>query len=113
MTIITLTKAAEDHIQSMIEKQADAKGFRLSIKKTGCSGYAYVPDLVATVREEDIHFDTEHGLAVYVDPACREFVEGLVIDYVSDTASLKQKRLVFINPHEKNRCGCGESFTIE
>ena len=42
------------------------------------------------------------------------FVKDLVIDYVSDAITgIKQKRLVFVNPNEKNRCGCGESFTIE
>jgi Fe-S cluster assembly iron-binding protein IscA len=32
---------------------------------------------------------------------------------VEEGHGLKQKRLVFINPKEKGRCGCGESFTIE
>lgn len=113
MTVITLTDSAVAHVQSILEKNPNGKGFRLSIKKTGCSGYAYVPDIVEQVQEADIHFE-QNGLAVYVDPACKEFVEGLVIDYVADSnIGLKQKRLVFINPNEKNRCGCGESFTID
>lgn len=111
-TIITLTDAATDHIKKMLTQQSNGIGFRLSIKKTGCSGYAYVPTIIETVLAEDIHFSRD-GLEVYVDPACEEFVKNLVIDYVADNMGLKQKRLVFINPNEKNRCGCGESFTIE
>jgi iron-sulfur cluster assembly protein len=112
--IITLTEAAENHIKTMLDKADQGIGFRLSIKKTGCSGYAYVPNIVDKVNEHDIHFMSTHGLNVYVDPACQDFVKELVIDYVSDNhAGIKQKRLVFINPNEKNRCGCGESFTIE
>lgn len=62
----------------------------------------------------DLHFTIQPDLTVYIDPACQSFIQGVVVDYVSDNAvGLKQKKLVFINPNEKNRCGCGESFTIE
>lgn len=111
--IITLTDAAVSHIKSMLEKTPNGLGFRLGIKKTGCSGYAYVPKIIETKTNNDIHF-TRGGLDVFVDPECENFIKGLVIDYVvEDVMGLKQKRLVFINPNEKNRCGCGESFTIE
>jgi len=110
--IITLTNPAIEHIKKMLEKTENGVGFRLSIKKTGCSGYAYVPDIIETVKPNDIHFVCD-GLDVYVDPTCKEFIENLIIDYLADSVGLKQKRLVFINPNEKNRCGCGESFTIE
>lgn len=114
MSIVTLTDAALAHIKSMLAKQAHGIGFRLSIKKTGCSGYAYVPDIIEQAKENDLHF-TQDDLDIYVDSACKNLLQGLVIDYVTDTESmgLKQKKLVFINPNEKNRCGCGESFTIE
>ena len=112
-TIITLTDAAANHIKSMLVKNEKGIGFRLSIKKTGCSGYAYLPNIIETVIQDDIHFTAENGLEVYVDPKCEAFIKDVVIDYVDDNHSgLKQKRLVFINPNEKNRCGCGESFTI-
>lgn len=111
--LITITKDAELHIQKMLTEK-NGLGFRLSIKKTGCSGYAYVPALIEKVETNDLHFVTESGLAVYVDPQCESLVKNLVIDYVVEEGhGLKQKRLVFINPNEKNRCGCGESFTIE
>jgi len=113
MTIITVTDAAASHIKTMLIKQTDAVGFRLSIKKTGCSGYSYVPEIINHTKDQDIHFVLENGLHVYVDPTSEVFVKGVVVDYVLDNTGLKQKRLVFINPNEKNRCGCGESFTIE
>jgi iron-sulfur cluster assembly accessory protein len=114
-TIIRFTDAAAEHIKNMLEKKSNSIGFRLSIKKTGCSGYAYVPKIIDTIIETDIHFNTPENLSVYIDPDGEKFIKGLVIDYVDDELGLgvKQKRLVFINPNEKNRCGCGESFTIE
>ena len=47
--IISLTEKANDHLKSKI---ADNKGmgFRLSVKKTGCSGYAYVPEIINTKK---------------------------------------------------------------
>jgi iron-sulfur cluster assembly protein len=113
--IITFTPAAIEHIQRMLQGDPQGIGFRLSIKKTGCSGYAYVPKIIDTVTQGDIHFSVQDRLSVYVDPTCITFIEGTVIDYISDElgTGIKQKRLVFINPQEKNRCGCGESFTIE
>lgn len=113
-TVITLTDAAAEHLKSMLTKNEKGIGFRLSIKKTGCSGYAYLPSIIETVVEKDIHFVAQNGLPVFVDPNCEQFIKDLVIDYVDDNhAGIKQKRLVFINPNEKNRCGCGESFTVE
>jgi iron-sulfur cluster assembly protein len=114
-SIIRFTDAAAQHIKEMLTKQTNGMGFRLSIKKTGCSGYAYVPKIIDEVIATDIHFLAQEGLPVYIDPNCEPFVKGLVIDYIAEElgVGIKQKRLVFINPNEKNRCGCGESFTIE
>jgi iron-sulfur cluster assembly protein len=112
MQPITFTKAAIEHLMQMLKKE-NGKGFRLSIKKTGCSGYAYVPAIITEVKNEDLHFFAGE-LPVYVDSLALSFVSGLRIDYVEDkNIGLKQKRLLFMNPNEKNRCGCGESFTIE
>lgn len=114
MNLIHITDTAVEHLQHKINNHPNGIGFRLSIKKTGCSGYAYVPEIIETLKESDTHFTTPEGLHVSMDPSCALLVKGLVIDYVAEEKmGLKQKRLVFINPNEKNRCGCGESFTVE
>lgn len=112
--LIKFTDAAVTHIMQMMNKHVNGLGFRISIKKTGCSGYAYVPVIIDKIIPEDIHFVVQNQLAVFVDPASESFLKDVLVDYVADmTTGLKQKRLVFTNPQEKNRCGCGESFTIE
>lgn len=112
--LITLTDSAVSHIKQMLAKHVGGVGFRLSIKKTGCSGYAYVPTIIENIKNDDIYFLAQDELPVYIDPACQTFLQGLVIDYVVEVGTgLNQKRLVFVNPNEKDRCGCGESFTIE
>lgn len=111
-SLIQITTAASEHIQKMLDQNYKSIGFRLSIKKTGCSGYAYVPEVVEYVNTNDLHF-LQNDLHIYIDPACEELIKGMTVDYVADNVGLKQKKLVFINPNEANRCGCGESFTIE
>jgi iron-sulfur cluster assembly accessory protein len=114
MSLIVFTDAAVAHIKSMIEKNSNSIGFRLSIKKTGCSGYAYVPDIIEKVIETDIHFVAQQDLHVFVDPNSLQYLQDILVDYVVEEGQgLKQKRLTFTNPKEKGRCGCGESFTIE
>ncbi len=112
--MITLTDAAVDHIKNMLDKNSNSVGFRLSIKKTGCSGYAYVPAIIDQAVPNDLHFIAQKGLPIYIDSTCESLLKGVLVDYITDhSAGLKQKQLVFMNPNEKNRCGCGESFTIE
>jgi iron-sulfur cluster assembly accessory protein len=110
---IIFTEAACGYIKKLIEKNKGV-GFRLSIKKTGCSGYSYLPTIVDKVNPTDVTFDIAAGLTIYVDSVWLELLQGLQIDYIEDEKTgLKQKRLVFTNPNESSRCGCGESFHIE
>lgn len=112
--IISITDAAVTHIKKLMQEEKSTVGFRLSLKKTGCSGYSYVPEIAKEVRADDLYFTAQEGLPVYIDPASKDFLKDTLVDYIEDTKTgLKQKRLVFINEKEKTRCGCGESFTIE
>jgi iron-sulfur cluster assembly accessory protein len=110
--LLNFTEAAADYIKGMLAKN-QGQGFRVSIKKTGCSGFSYAPTIVSEAVEGDLHFIAQ-DLNVYLDPACVEYVKGLTVDYIEEKkeGSLKQKKLVFINPNEKSRCGCGESFHV-
>lgn len=113
MTNITFTDAACGYIQKMLAKE-NGIGFRLSVKKTGCSGYSYLPAVIHAAQETDIVLELSPALTIYVDPAWLHLLEGIQVDYVEEEKSgLKQKRLVFSNPNESSRCGCGESFHIE
>jgi iron-sulfur cluster assembly protein len=110
---ISFTDSALKHLLKELAKHQNGVGFRLSLKKTGCSGEAYVPSIIKEVKPDDLHFIVG-DLPVYIDPACLQVVQGLTIDFIEDkTDLLKQKRLIYINPNEKNRCGCGESFTTK
>lgn len=110
--MITVTPAAQAYLQSKIEKE-QGMGFRLSIKKTGCSGYSYVPSVAKEKQPNDVLVDMA-GLTILLDAAWKEMLMDVIIDYREDESNgLKQKRLVFTNQKESGRCGCGESFHIE
>jgi iron-sulfur cluster assembly protein len=106
--IVTLTPPAMNHIKKNINEM-QASGFRLAVKKTGCSGMAYVPDIVFESKPDDICYQFE-GISIFVDKNSVNYLKGTVIDYVD--YGLGQTKLVFHNPNAASLCGCGESFNL-
>lgn len=112
MTNITFSAPACAHIKKMIE-QNNGIGFRLAIKKTGCSGYSYLPSVIDKINPDDEMLEIS-GLKIFIAAEWRHFLQDLEVDFIEENKNgLKQKRLVFINPKEASRCGCGESFHVE
>jgi len=111
MSLVTITKAAADHIKKVMTDKKDAIGFRVSVKKTGCSGYMYVPSIVTEESSNDIKVETEFGVTIYIDSQYEQIFKGTEIDYKGK--DLGQSLLVFNNPNVDNECGCGESFGLK
>lgn len=109
---LKVTDAACEYIKSMVEKDKGI-GLRVSIKKTGCSGFAYAPTIVNEENSTDHVLTIQNGIKIYIDDKWLNLLDGVVVDYVEEVKSgLKQKRLTFSNPNESGRCGCGESFHV-
>lgn len=104
----TLTPAACAHIKKVLARQPDKKGFRLSVKRSGCSGYSHVIDYVSVLNADDLHFFID-DLVILIDPHSLPYVKGICIDYVQHGF---QGSLTFINPNQTATCGCGESFSV-
>ena len=111
MSIITITKAAAEHIKKIMADKDNALGFRVSIKTTGCSGYMYVPSIITEENPDDIKVETEFGVVVYIDSKYKDIFNGTEIDYKAK--DLGQSMLVFNNPNVDSECGCGESFGLK
>lgn len=111
MSVITITKAAANHIKKAIADKEGAIGFRVSIKKTGCSGYMYVPSILTMENPDDIKVTTEFGVTIYIDSKYESIFKGTEIDYKAK--ELGQSLLVFNNPNVDSECGCGESFGLK
>jgi iron-sulfur cluster assembly protein len=106
---IKLSDAAKKRLVKVIENDENIKAMRLSVKKSGCSGYAYDLQCVTEISPEDLIIDLGDGYQLRVDAKSYAFLDGLEIDYVKDGL---QHRFVYINPNQTGQCGCGESFSV-
>lgn len=109
--MISLTEKAAEKIKYQIKKRGKGLGIKIGVKTTGCSGLAYVLEFVDAEQGKEIcieHHDV-NGVRIYMDPKYRPYLYGMTIDYVRNGLN---EGFNFINPNERDRCGCGESFRI-
>ncbi len=105
---ILLTESAATRVRSFLESRGSGVGLRLGIKKTGCSGFAYVVNYAEAVGSDDVVFE-DRGVKVVVDAESLPFVDGTEVDFVKQGLN---EAFRFRNPNVKGECGCGESFTV-
>jgi iron-sulfur cluster assembly protein len=105
---ITLTESAANRVQGYLARRGNGLGLRLGVKKTGCSGFAYVVDYADDVGEADITFE-HRDITIVVDRDSLPFVDGTEIDFVKQGLN---EAFRFRNPNVKGECGCGESFSV-
>lgn len=106
---ITLTPAAAERVRGYLTEQPGKLGLRFGVRRTGCSGWAYVADLADAERDGDTVFE-DQGVRVYVDRDSLSLVAGTVIDFVKQGLG---SQFLFRNPNVAAECGCGESFTVD
>ena len=109
--ILQFTDAAAEHIQAILARNPEKKALRFVVKRTGCSGLMYVPELIDAPAETDVPITNEARITVYLKANAVPAVQGTVVDYVDH--SLGQKQLHFDNPNADSLCGCGESFNLK
>lgn len=101
---ITLTDNAKIYFEKEMAKQ-DKRYITLSLKKSGCTGYAY-----------DISYTDENDLDFYaikmnkgtllINRESISKLNGLTIDL---SVNGLNKTIEFINPNVVDKCGCGQS----
>ena len=107
-TSISITQAAIEHIDGYMKNQGKSNIIRFSVRTTGCSGMAYVLDFVDKVSESDHVFEYT-GIKIIVDHKSLAYLQGTELDYIKEGLN---EGFQFNNPNVKNKCGCGESFSI-
>lgn len=105
---ITLTESAAHRVTSHLEKRGYGIGLRLGVKRTGCSGWAYVIDYADEQGEDDVVFE-DQGVKVVVKQEHLDFLDGTELDYTREGINEAFK---FHNPNVRDECGCGESFNV-
>lgn len=107
---IKITRAAIDHIKQVMARHPNSIGFKLTMKKYGCNGYGYVPEMVSDINEGSIELSLTEEFRFFVDPKYAKYLENTEIDYIKK--NLGQEQLVFRNPNVEGECGCGESVNF-
>lgn len=102
---VTLTDSAAAFITKQMAADPAATGFRLGLSKKGCGDGKYVAELAHAAQPTDMVV-TDNGITLYIDLQAQLRMFGMTVDYEETPF---QSGLVFINPNEKGRCGCGES----
>ena len=105
---ISLTESAANRVKNFLEKRGKGVGVRLGVKTTGCSGMAYTSEFADAIEDSDQVFE-EKGVKVIINPKSLVYLDGTELDFAKEGLNEGFK---FNNPNEKERCGCGESFTV-
>jgi iron-sulfur cluster assembly protein len=105
---ISLTESAAERVKSFLASRGSGIGLRLSVRKTGCSGFAYVVNYAESEQPGDAVFE-DRGVRVFVDPASLDLLDGTTVDFVKQGLN---EAFRFRNPNVKGECGCGESFSV-
>lgn len=105
--MIELTLSAEEHFVKLLKSK---QSLILGTKRSGCSGLSYEFDVV-----EDFDHSlyqkalTTKDLPIFVEKKSLPYLKGLVIDFIKEGL---QSQIVYNNPNEKGKCGCGVSFSV-
>ncbi len=105
---ISLTENAAKRVKTYLEKRGEGVGVRLGVKTTGCSGMAYTIEFADKIEAED-HVFEDQGVKVIINPKSMVYLSGTQLDFAKDGLN---EGFQFKNPNEKDRCGCGESFSV-
>jgi iron-sulfur cluster assembly protein len=108
--VISVTPVAASKIARNLDRRGGGLGIRVGVRTTGCSGLAYVLEYVDSYEAEPgITNFAQDTFVVLVDQKHLPYVDGLTVDWVRNGLN---EGFDFINPIEKDRCGCGESFRV-
>lgn len=108
--MITVTDIAAKKINESIAKRGHGAGIRISVKTTGCSGFAYVVEYVDKYTHEAGVTNYAHkDFVVLVDAKSEVYLNNITVDWMKKGLN---EGFEFINDQEKDRCGCGESFRV-
>ena len=80
---VTVTPAALAHFRRQLGGQ-QGKAVRLSVKKSGCTGFKYVIDLVEQAGASDLHYQLDEQVELLVadvfdsEPGCLDGLHGRI-----------------------------------
>ena len=104
-----ITDQAWEHLLSHV----DSSYLIISLKISGCSGYAYEFEPCDQISTDEYFFIEKKGFDIQVllpKANFDKFFKGAKLDLKKSTFGTQ---LYIDNPNIKDSCGCGQSFTFE
>jgi iron-sulfur cluster assembly protein len=106
--LMTISDSAAERLRALYARGEEGKLLRIGVKTKGCSGLAYDLSFVDEQGPADERV-TSNGVTILVDRKASLYLIGTMMDYEVKAMSAG---FTFVNPNEKGRCGCGESFHV-
>jgi len=114
---LAVNNSVADQITILLNQRAEAcEGIRISVRTRGCSGMSYTIEYAIIDKNitkfDDIvicHNSNHQAIKIFIDPKASMFLIGSEMIFKTDDLT---SGFDFINPNEKGRCGCGESFKV-
>jgi iron-sulfur cluster assembly protein len=106
--LLSLSDGAAERLRTLYAKAEAGKLLHIGVKTKGCSGLAYDLSFVDSQAPGD-ECVTDKGITILVDRKATLYLIGTTMDYEVKAMSAG---FIFVNPNEKGRCGCGESFHV-
>ncbi len=109
---LTISDEALTQIKKLLEERKEkCSGVRVGVRTRGCSGLSY--NIEYAIKDKNItKFDDliiADNINIFIDPKISMFLIGSEMIYKEDDL---ESGFDFVNPNEKGRCGCGESFKV-
>lgn len=106
--------AAEKAVELLKSRGKPSAGIRVGVRSRGCSGMSYTLEFADEQQPYDEVVEGEddasgENFKIFVDPKAVMFILGTRMEYQEDKF---KSGFEFVNPNEKGRCGCGESFHV-
>jgi len=106
--MISLTATAAKKMQDALYNRGRGIGMRIGVRTSGCSGFAYLLEFADKTFPGDLEIE-DRGITLIINKKDLVYLQGMEIDYQKKGLN---EGFEFINPNERARCGCGESFTV-
>jgi len=107
--MITITDKAKNKIKELVANRPDGNTMiRVGVSTSGCGGYAYQLEWTKDLEVEDV-IVRDNDTELLLNKKWSSIFFGVTLDYKKEGLN---EGFDFVNPNEKARCGCGESFSI-
>ena len=107
-----MIELTDEAIQQLLYQQSKEgwKNIRLGITGGGCAGFEYIFDSINDAGDSNDVFLDYGKFGVVIDKISVPYINGMTLHYVKEGLNEVFK---FINPKEKDSCGCGVSINFD